>query len=374
MSLDRAAVLTILDQILTPDGRSLVARDVVRALDIQGDLVRFVIEAASADEARALQAASDQAEKAIRAAGATSVQIVTTAHGPAGKAAPAAPPPNLGAPNLGGANLGGGVKIGQHPTPHQGGPAPIAGIGRIIAVGSGKGGVGKSTVSSNLAVALARAGRRVGLLDADIYGPSQPRMMGVSKRPASPDGKIIEPLHAHGVTMMSIGLMLKEDEAVIWRGPMLMGALQQLLTQVAWGSLDVLIIDLPPGTGDVQLSLCQRTQISGAIVVSTPQDVALLDARKALDMFSKLKTPVLGLIENMSTYICPNCGHEAHLFGHGGVAAEAQRLDLPFLGELPLSIDVRLAGDAGTPIALGDSAAAQAYARLADRLIKGGMA
>jgi ATP-binding protein involved in chromosome partitioning len=368
MTIDRSAVLTILDTILTPDGRSLAARDVVRALDIQDGAVRFVIEAASPDEARALQSASSQAEAAIKAAGAASVQIVMTAHGPAAKAAPKA------APQAAPPNLGGGVKIGQHPTPHQGGPAPIAGIARIIAVGSGKGGVGKSTVSSNLAVALARAGRRVGLLDADIYGPSQPRMMGVSKRPASPDGKTIEPLQAHGVTMMSIGLMLKEDEAVIWRGPMLMGALQQLLTQVAWGTLDVLIIDLPPGTGDVQLSLCQRTQLSGAIVVSTPQDVALLDARKALDMFAKLKTPVLGLIENMSTYICPNCGHEAHLFGHGGVAAEAQRQDLPFLGELPLSIDVRLAGDAGAPIALGDSAAAQAYARLAQRLIGGGMA
>ncbi len=368
MTVDRSAVFTILDTILTPDGRSLAARDVVRALDIQGGAVRFVIEAADAEEARALQPAAAQAEAALKAAaGVTSVQIVMTAHGPAAKSAPQAAPPNLGA-------QGGGVKIGQHPTPHQGGPAPIAGISRIIAVGSGKGGVGKSTVSSNLAVALARAGRRVGLLDADIYGPSQPRMMGVNKRPASPDGKTIEPLQAHGVTMMSIGLMLREDEAVIWRGPMLMGALQQLLTQVAWGRLDVLIIDLPPGTGDVQLSLCQRTQLSGAIVVSTPQDVALLDARKALDMFAKLKTPVLGLIENMSTYICPNCGHEAHLFGHGGVAAEAQRLDLPFLGELPLSIDVRLAGDAGTPIALGDSPASAAYARLAERLIAGGMA
>ena len=161
---------------------------------------------------------------------------------------------------------------------------------------------------------------------------------------------------------------------MIWRGPMLMGALQQLLTQVAWGRLDVLLIDLPPGTGDVQLTLCQRTQLTGAIVVSTPQDVALLDARKALDMFQKLKTPVLGLIENMSTYICPNCGHEAHLFGHGGVAAEARRLDLPFLAEIPLSLDVRLAGDAGTPVAAGAGPASDAYARLARRLIDGGMA
>jgi ATP-binding protein involved in chromosome partitioning len=361
MTLDQADVQRVLATVEVPGGGTLVSRDLVRALSFSDGVVRFVIEAATPDDARALAPAQAEAETRLRAlAGVASVSVVMTAHGPAAKS----PPPNLG----------GGVKIGQHPTPHQGGPGRIAGVDRIIAIGSGKGGVGKSTVSSNLAVALAREGRRVGLLDADIYGPSQPRMMGVSKRPASPDGKIIEPLHAHGVTMMSIGLMLKEDEAVIWRGPMLMGALQQLLGQVAWGELDVLIIDLPPGTGDIQLTLCQRTHLTGAIVVSTPQDVALLDARKALDMFQKLKTPVLGLIENMSTYICPNCGHEAHLFGHGGVAAEAKRLDLPFLGELPLSIDVRLAGDAGTPIAAGDSLHAQAYTRLARRLIDGGVA
>lgn len=366
MTISRDDILTVLDKMTLPTGGTLVSRDLIRALDIQGGEVRFVIEAATPDEARALAPIQTAAEIAIRAlAGVARVQVVMTAHaGKAQTAAQTAPPPQLG----------GGIKIGQHPTPHQGGPARISGIDRIIAVGSGKGGVGKSTVSSNLAVALAKQGRRVGLLDADIHGPSQPRMMGVNKRPASPDGKTIEPLHAHGVTMMSIGLMLKEDEAVIWRGPMLMGALQQLLTQVAWGELDVLIIDLPPGTGDIQLTLCQRTHLTGAIVVSTPQDVALIDARKALDMFAKLKTPVLGLIENMSTYVCPNCGHEAHLFGHGGVADEAKRLDLPFLGELPLSIDVRLAGDAGTPIAAGDGPEAEAYARLAHRLIAGRMA
>jgi ATP-binding protein involved in chromosome partitioning len=368
MAVSREDVIAVLSRVQVPGG-TLISRDLVRALAIEGDTIRFVIEAPTPDEARALAPAQVAAEMALKTLpGIASVQAVMTAHGPAPKAS-TTPPPMLGAPNL-----QSGVKIGQHPTPHQGGPGRIAGVDRIIAVGSGKGGVGKSTVSSNLAVALAKQGRRVGLLDADIYGPSQPRMMGVNKRPASPDGKIIEPLHAHGVTVMSIGLMLKEDEAVIWRGPMLMGALQQLLGQVAWGELDVLIIDLPPGTGDIQLTLCQRTHLTGAIVVSTPQDVALLDARKALDMFQKLKTPVLGLIENMSTYICPNCGHEEHLFGHGGVAAEAKRLDLPFLGELPLSIDVRLAGDAGTPIALGDSPQAEAYARLAARLIAGGMA
>jgi ATP-binding protein involved in chromosome partitioning len=356
MAITRETAISVLASIKLGDGGDLVSRDLVRALAVDDATVRFVIEAASADQARALGPVQVAAEAALRAAGAAMVQIVITAHGPAAK--PAAP----------------SLKIGQHPAPHQGGPARIAGIERIIAVGSGKGGVGKSTVSSNLAVALARQGRRVGLLDADIHGPSQPRMMGVSKRPASPDGKTIEPLHAHGVTMMSIGLMLKEDEAVIWRGPMLMGALQQLLTQVAWGELDVLIIDLPPGTGDVQLTLCQRTHLTGAIVVSTPQDVALLDARKALDMFQKLKTPVLGLIENMSTYVCPNCGHEAHIFGHGGVAAEALKLDLPFLGEMPLDLSVRIAGDAGTPIAAGEGPVADAYARLAARLIAGGMA
>ena len=221
---------------------------------------------------------------------------------------------------------------------------------RIIAIASGKGGVGKSTVAANLAVALAQEGKRAGLLDADIYGPSQPRMMGVSERPKSPDGKTILPLHAHGVTLMSIGLMLKEGEAVIWRGPMLMGALQQMMGQVAWGELDALIVDLPPGTGDVQLTLSQKYPITGAIVVSTPQDVALLDARKAMDMFEKTRVPVLGLIENMSAYVCPNCGHEAHIFGHGGARAEAERLGLPFLGEIPLDIAIRLSGDGGTPV------------------------
>jgi len=357
MTLTRDDILRALGGVVLPGGGDLVSRDLIRAVTVEGGTVRFVIEAATPDEARLLAPYQAAAEAAVkRLAGVEAVQVVLTAHGPAAK--PAAP----------------SLKIGQHPTPQAGGPQKVSGVDRIIVVASGKGGVGKSTVSSNLAVALAKQGRKVGLLDADIYGPSQPRMMGVNRRPASPDGKTIEPVIAHGVTMMSIGLMLKEDEAVIWRGPMIMGALQQLLTQVAWGKLDVLIVDLPPGTGDIQLTLCQRTQLTGAIVVSTPQDVALLDARKALDMFQKLKTPVLGLVENMSTYICPNCGHEAHIFGHGGVAEEARKLDLPFLGELPLSLDVRIAGDAGTPIAAGEGPMADAYARLAHRLVAGGMA
>ncbi len=362
MTVTKEAVLTELAKITLADGGDLVSRDMVRALTIEDGQVRFVLEAESPEMAQGMGPAQQAAEAAVaRIDGVRGVSVILTAHGPATKpaATPKAPPPDL--------------KIGRHPTASEG-PAPVSGIDRILAIGSGKGGVGKSTVSSNLAVALARQGRKVGLLDADIYGPSQPRMMGLSQRPASSDGKTIIPLVAHGVTFMSIGLMVGEGDAVVWRGPMLMGALQQMLTQVQWGKLDVLIVDLPPGTGDVQLTLCQKTRVTGAIVVSTPQDVALLDARKALNMFNRLEAPVLGLIENMSTYICPNCGHEAHLFGHGGVAAEAAKLDVPFLGELPLELEVRLAGDAGTPIAAGESAAAEAYHNMARRLIDGGMA
>ncbi|MEP5761173.1 MAG: Mrp/NBP35 family ATP-binding protein [Litoreibacter sp.] len=348
-------IMQALGEIALPNGKSLTDLDMIRALDVTDGAVRFVIEAAP-EIAPKLEAVRDAAQKAVEGlSGVKSVSVVLTAHGPAPK------PP---APNL---------KIGRHPEP-QAGPARPKGVARILAIGSGKGGVGKSTVSSNLAVALAKQGRRVGLLDADIYGPSQPRMMGVSKRPASPDGKTIIPLQAHGVTMMSIGLMMDPDKAIVWRGPMLMGALQQMLGQVEWGELDVLLVDLPPGTGDVQLTLCQKSELTGAIVVSTPQDVALLDAKKALDMFKTLKTPVLGLIENMSVFHCPSCGHATHIFGHGGVAAEAERLDLPFLGELPLDINVRLAGDNGTPIAAGDGPIADAYGVLAARLVEGGMA
>ncbi len=365
MTQTRETVLKALETLALPGGGTLVSRDLVRALQVSGDRVSFVIETADAGEAARMEPIRAAAEALVaRLPGVAKASVVLTAHGPAAKAAPRAHAAPAGAtPSL---------KIGGHPTPQQGKTKP-SGVDRIIAIGSGKGGVGKSTVSSNLAVALARQGRRVGLLDADIYGPSQPRMMGTSKRPASPDGKTIIPVTAHGVTMMSIGLMLEETKAVVWRGPMLMGALQQMLGQVEWGKLDVLLVDLPPGTGDVQLTLCQRTELTGAIVVSTPQDVALLDARKALDMFDTLKTPVLGLVENMSTYICPNCGHEAHLFGHGGVEAEARKMNVPFLGALPLDLDVRLGGDAGQPVALGDGPAAEAYATMAARLIAGGM-
>lgn len=372
MAINRETVISALSRLQLPSGGDLVSRDMIRALVIDGTSVRFVIEAPTPEEARGMEMLRKAAEASVAALpGVTSVSALLTAHGPSGgQPAKAAAPSG---PGTGPAGEPPSLKIGRHPTP-QAGPASVVGVDRILAVGSGKGGVGKSTVASNLAVALARQGRKVGLLDADIYGPSQPRMMGVSDRPKSPDGKTIIPLHAHGVTMMSIGLMMDPDKAIVWRGPMLMGALQQMLGQVEWGKLDVLIVDLPPGTGDVQLTLCQKTHLTGAIVVSTPQDVALIDARKAIDMFNTLHTPVLGLIENMSLYICPNCGQEAHIFGHGGVKAEAEKMDVPFLGSLPIDLDTRLAGDAGTPVAAGEGAMASAYAQIAKGLIAGGIA
>ncbi|MEH6360007.1 MAG: Mrp/NBP35 family ATP-binding protein [Amylibacter sp.] len=355
MVLKRDDILDCLRAVKLPDGRDIVSADLIRALVVGDGTVQFVLEVAP-EEGPKLVPVRDAAEAAVLALeGVTSASVMLTAH----SAAPKAPPPNL--------------KLGGHPKPAAD-KAPVPGVDRILAIASGKGGVGKSTVSSNLAVALAKQGRRVGLLDADIYGPSQPRMMGTSKRPASPDGKTIIPLKAHGVTFMSIGLMLKEDEAVVWRGPMLMGALQQMLGQVEWGKLDVLIVDLPPGTGDVQLTLAQKSHVTGAIVVSTPQDVALIDARKAINMFEKTNTPVLGMIENMSSYHCPNCGHEAHLFGHGGAKADAERLGLPFLGEIPLELDIRIAGDGGTPIAATDHPVADVYTQIAARLVAGGLA
>ncbi|MDQ2089282.1 Mrp/NBP35 family ATP-binding protein [Marimonas arenosa] len=358
MALTRDRILEELDRIQVPDGGTLVSRGMVKALSVDAGQVRFVIEAPTPDDAQKMEPIRAAAVKLVGDLdGADGVSAVLTAHGPAPKA-PAAPPPDL--------------KIGRHPVPQQGKILP-PGVKKIISVGSGKGGVGKSTVAANLAVALARAGKKVGLLDADIYGPSQPRMMGIAGGPQSgPDNRLLPP-EAFGVKVMSIGLMLKEDQAVVWRGPMLMGALQQFLTDVDWGELDVLIVDLPPGTGDVLLTLGQKSELAGAIMVSTPQDVALIDARKGIDMLNRLEVPVIGLIENMSVYHCPKCGHEEHVFGHGGVAAEAEKIGAPLLAQLPIDLETRLGGDEGRPVAAGDGVMAEAYATLAGRLIDGGV-
>ena len=240
----------------------------------------------------------------------------------------------------------------------------------VIAVASGKGGVGKSTVAVNLAVALNRLGRKTGLLDADIYGPSMPRMLGISGRPTSADGKVLRPMENYGVKCMSIGFLVPEDTPMIWRGPMVMGALEQMIRDVAWGEVDVMVIDMPPGTGDAQLTISQRVPLTGAVIVSTPQDIALLDARKGLNMFRKVDVPVLGIIENMSYYQCPNCGHRAEIFSHGGAHREADKLGVEFLGEIPLDIAIRETSDGGNPIVASrpDSPHAVAYRRIADRL------
>lgn len=254
--------------------------------------------------------------------------------------------------------------------------SPLPRVRNIIAIGSGKGGVGKSTTAVNLAVALAGHGLRVGLLDADIYGPSIPTMLGLSGRPDSPDGKSIVPMRAHGVETMSIGFLVEEDTPMIWRGPMATSALTQLLNDTRWGDgddgLDVLVIDLPPGTGDIQLTLAQKIPVAGAVIVTTPQDVATLDARKALKMFEKVQVPVLGLIENMAQHVCSNCGHVEHLFGSGGGERMAAQYGIPLLGSLPLEVSIREQGDAGTPVMLSapSSVAAEAYRRVALRLLE----
>ncbi len=355
LSITRDAVIATLKTIKDPaSSDDIMAAGLVRALSVDDGNVRFVFEVAPsiAAQMEPVRAAAEAALLAMPGIG--NVSAIMTAH-----SAPAAPPD---------------LKPQRASEPK--GPQKIPGIDRIVAIASGKGGVGKSTVSANLACALAAEGRRVGLLDADVYGPSQPRMLGVSGRPASPDGKTILPMRNHGVTMMSIGLMQNDDQAVVWRGPMLMGALQQMMNQVQWGALDILIVDLPPGTGDVQMTLAQKFAVDGAIVVSTPQDVALLDARKGIDMFNQLGTPIIGMIENMSTHICSNCGHEEHTFGHGGVASEAEKLAVPLLAELPLHLDIRLAADGGAPIVVSkpDSPQAQAFRDVARRLIADGNA
>lgn len=261
----------------------------------------------------------------------------------------------------------------QQPKGEKPSKPEIPGIKSIIAVASGKGGVGKSTTSVNLALGLAAEGLKVGLLDADIYGPSIPRLFGLSGRPLQGPGRTILPMEKYGLKVMSIGFLVDEGTAVIWRGPMVQSALMQMLKEVAWGELDVLVVDMPPGTGDAQLTMAQQVPLAGSVVVSTPQDLALIDARKAIAMFNKVSVPVLGIVENMSTFVCPNCGTVHNIFGHGGAKDEAEKIGVPFLGEVSLAMDIRETSDAGTPVVAGapDGPHAQAYRAIASATLAG---
>jgi ATP-binding protein involved in chromosome partitioning len=314
-------------------------------------MVQFAIQVPRerARESEPLRAAAERAVAAVP--GVLSATVVLTAH--------RAEPPKPAAPHAHGP---------AKAAPGQG-PMLLPEVRAIVAVASGKGGVGKSTTAVNLAVALAMQGQRVGLLDADIFGPSLPQMLGTHERPRAEGNRII-PLQRWGLKAMSIGFLVEQETPMIWRGPMVMGALEQLMGQVEWGALDIMIVDMPPGTGDAQLTMSQRVPLAGAVIVSTPQDVALIDARRGVRMFEKVNVPVLGLIENMSFFCCPNCGHRTDIFGHGGARAEAERLGVEFLGELPLKLAIRELADAGTPIvaARPESEEGAAYQRIATRL------
>jgi len=361
--LSEQRVLAALRQVMDPDrGQDIVSLGMVTGLQLREGHVGFAIDV-DPQRGPKLEPLRKAAEKAVEALDdVLSVTAVLTAQ----KAPGAAPR---------GAQPAGHTHAHGHGHGHgqaQGGGAKllVPGVRSIVAVASGKGGVGKSTVAANLALAFAANGLRVGLLDADIYGPSMPRMLGISGKPASRDGKTLEPMTNHGIKCMSMGFLVPEDTPMIWRGPMVMSALQQMLRDVAWGELDVMVVDLPPGTGDAQLTMAQQVPLAGAVIVSTPQDIALLDARKGLNMFQRVNVPVLGIIENMSYFLCPHCGERSEIFSHGGARREAERLGAEFLGEVPLDIAIRETSDDGHPIvaAQPESAHAQTFRRIASRL------
>ncbi len=340
----RDALRAIIDP---ASGKDIVTAGLIEGIEVRGSLAQVALLTDRA-HAEAMEPIRRAVEALLaRQPGITNATAVLTAHKPPAHATPAAKPGH-----------------GQR-------PLLLPEVRAIVAVASGKGGVGKSTVAVNLAVSLARAGRRTGLLDADIYGPSLPRMLGLSRKPEVRREKMI-PLEAWGLSCMSIGFLVDEQTPMIWRGPMVMGALEQMMGQVEWGPLDILVVDLPPGTGDAQLTMAQRVTLTGAVIVSTPQDIALVDARRGVRMFERVNVPVLGLVENMSFFCCPACGHRAEIFGHGGARLEAERLDTEFLGEVPLLLDIRTASDAGTPIAAAapESAAAKVFAAVAERVWK----
>jgi len=352
-----SAVRGVLETVIDPaTGKNVVATGMVSGIATRGGHVAVTLEV---DPARgpALEPLRQACEQAVRAMpGVLSASAVMTAERPSAPTPSArpAPPPRTGHGPAAAARI------------------DVPGVKHIIAVASGKGGVGKSTTAVNLALGLAANGVATGLLDADIYGPSMPRMLAVKEKPESVDGKMLKPIERYGLKTMSIGYIVAEDTPMIWRGPMVSSALEQMLRDVQWGDLDVLVVDMPPGTGDAQLTLAQRVALSGAVIVSTPQDIALIDARKGLSMFRKVAVPVLGIVENMSYFLCPKCGERSEIFGHGGAREEADKMGVPFLGEVPLHLDIRTTSDSGHPIVVAkpDSPHAQVYKNIAGRVWK----
>ncbi|WP_262047578.1 Mrp/NBP35 family ATP-binding protein [Bradyrhizobium sp. Bra78] len=347
MSVTQQQVLDSLARIKSPRGVALANANVLSAISAADGKVFFSINVDAA-EARAWESVRAEAEAAVRAIpGVTTVMVALTAERKVGAAPPPPPTPSRGTP---------GVQPVHAHKPPQGGGSPMArqseipGVAAVIAVASGKGGVGKSTTALNLALGLRDLGLKVGLLDADIYGPSVPRLTGLHAKPELNAERKMIPLRRFGLAIMSIGFLVEEETAMIWRGPMVMSAVTQMLRDVEWGQLDVLVVDMPPGTGDAQLTLAQNVPLKGAVIVSTPQDLSLIDARRGLAMFKKVNVPVLGIVENMSYFQCPHCGTKSDIFGHGGAHHEAEKLGVPFLGEIPLHMAIRATSDAGTPV------------------------
>jgi ATP-binding protein involved in chromosome partitioning len=349
LSVTQQQVLDSLARIKSPRGVALTNANVLSAISASDGKVFFSINVDAA-EARAWEPIRAEAEAAVRTIpGVTTVMVALTAERKPGSAPPPPPQPSRGAP---------GVRpVHAHKPPPQGGAqspmarqSEIPGVAAVIAVASGKGGVGKSTTALNLALGLRDLGLKVGLLDADIYGPSVPRLTGLHEKPELNGERKMIPLRRFGLAIMSIGFLVEEETAMIWRGPMVMSAVTQMLRDVAWGTLDVLVVDMPPGTGDAQLTLAQNVPLKGAVIVSTPQDLSLIDARRGLAMFRKVNVPVLGIVENMSYFQCPHCGTKSDIFGHGGARHEAEKLGVPFLGEIPLHMAIRASSDAGSPV------------------------
>jgi ATP-binding protein involved in chromosome partitioning len=363
MSVSKEQVLAALVQVPSPKGQPLPQAGVLSDVVVSDGKVFFSLTVEAA-EVKAWEAVRQRAEAAVKAIpGVSSAMVALTAERSGGQsAARAAPQPAQARPH-------GHAHAGQGPGSAQPG---IPGVDAIIAVASGKGGVGKSTTAVNLALGLRDQGLKVGILDSDIYGPSLPKLLAIREKPQTIGGNRLKPIERYGLTVMSIGFLIDEDTPMIWRGPMVMSAITQMLREVEWGTLDVMVVDMPPGTGDAQLTMAQQVPLKGAVIVSTPQDLALIDARRGVAMFKRVNVPVLGVVENMSYFLCPSCGTRSDIFGHGGAHKEAERLGVPFLGEVPLHMTIRERSDAGLPVVATepDGPHAKIYREIAARVLE----